>query len=269
MGRVSDLKYHNDLVKKTSKAGPHAYRLARYQTINRFIHAFGATRQVPTKWHAVNRDDIVRVVNYWRAHSKKDSTIIKYISQLKSFLNVIGHQIECLDYKSLGLDKVIQQSDYSISNEVVEKIRDPLIKNILLLQIKFGLTSTEAIHFAPDIHTDENGLWLTREITRNSLDRTVRYQNEQQKKIIKELSEHLGCCESASSRLGYNEVRTFYRLTLNMAGLKSSINYRAIYARERFHTLTTEHHKKKAKEIIMDEMGISSATLRRFLNESN
>lgn len=269
MSRVGDLKHQNDLVKKTNKTGPYAYRLARHQTINRFIIAFSATRQVPIKWHAVNKDDILRAVNYWRMQKKKDSTIMKYISQLKSFLNVIGHKIEGIDYKSLGLDKIIQPSDHSISHEAVELIRDPLIKNIILLQIKFGLTFAEAVRFAPDIHANQDGLWLTREITRNSLDRTIKYQNEQQQQIIKELSEQLGCCESARSRFGYHEIRALYRVSLGMVGLKSSINYRAIYARERFITLTDEVQEKKAKEIIMDEMGISSSTLRRFLNESN
>lgn len=267
MGRITDLKYQNDQIKRTNKEGPFVRRTARHQTVNRFINALGATRSVPAKWYAITKEDVIGVIGYWKKQNKKDSTIRKYISQIKSFFNAIGHQVDGLDYKSLGIDGSSNKINYSINDEVIEKIYDPLVKNILLLQTKFGLTLSEAVLFAPDIHTYDEGLWLTREITRNSLDRTIKYQNEHQKKIINELSSLLDNCESAKSRFGYEDIRALYRIGLRQVGLKSSINYRTIYARERFQSLTKQTQKKIARQKIREEMGISPATLRRFLNE--
>ncbi len=268
MGRINDLKYHNDIVKKTNKTGSYKYRIERYQAVNRFINALGATRQVPAKWYSLDKNDIIRVVALWRKQNKKDNTIEKYLYHLKSFLNVINHQVSGIDSHSLGLYTNTPNTNYSINDEIIDNISDPVIKNILLLQTKFGLTFAEAIRFIPDIHTNQDGLWLTREITRNSLDRAIKYQNDTQREIIKELSTQLGNCESAQSCFGYETIRVLYQFGLKKVGLKSSINYRAIYAKERFNFLTKQIDKKLARQKVMEEMDISSATLRRFLNES-
>lgn len=90
MGRITDLKYQNDQIKLTNKEGPFVRRTARHQTVNRFINALGATRSVPLKWHAITKEDVIGVISYWKKQNKKDSTIRKYISQIKSFFNVIG-----------------------------------------------------------------------------------------------------------------------------------------------------------------------------------
>lgn len=199
--------------------------------------------------------------------NKKDSTIRKYISQIKSFFDAIGHQVDGLDSKSLGIESAPIHVNHSINDEVIQQIHDPLIKIILLLQTKFGLTFAEAIRFVPDIHTYPEGLWLTREITRNSLDRTIKYQNEYQQAIIQELSALLSNCESARARFGYEAIRVLYRIGLKQVGLKSSIHYRSIYAKERFHALAKQTPTKLARQKVMEEMSISSATLRRFLHE--
>lgn len=269
MGRITDLKYINDQIRQTNKTGSYSSRIARYQAVNRFINALGTTRQVPAKWYALDKEHIIKVIGVWRRQDKKENTIEKYIAHLKSFLDVIGHRVPGLDNRSLGLKVATYQADYRINDDAIESIHDPLAKLILLLQIKFGLTFAEAIRFMPDIHANENGLWLTREITRNSLDRTIKYNNEEQRTIIQSLLTYLGSCTSALSRFGYSDVRLSYRIALKRVGLKSSVNYRAVYARNRFIELSQNMKKNLARELIIDEMGISPATLWRFLNESN
>lgn len=269
MGRINSLKFQNDQVKQTSKTGSYSSRIARYQAVNRFINALGATRHVPVKWYALKQEDIIRVVSLWREQNKKESTIEKYIAQLKSFLDVIGHQIDGLDNKSLGLHIAAYKADCSFDNHRIEQIHEPLIKYILLMQTKFGLTFAEAVRFMPDIHANQEGLWLTREITRNSLDRIVKYQNQEQKDIIQNLLALLGSCSCAVSRFGYEDFRVLYRVSLKRAGLKPSINYRAVYARNRFEELSKNIEKKQAKDMVIKEMGVSSTSFWRFLNESN
>lgn len=251
------------------KSGSYHLRKSRYEAVDRFINALGAVRQVPPKWHALSQANIQCVVEYWKQSNLRESTISIYISQLRCFLKTINHSIERIDNTSLGISKSSKPIAYTCNDQNFESIYDPLIQQLFLLQTEFGLSYSETMRFIPDIHSKEDCLWLTREITRNSLDRIIPIVNEKQNEIIRSLLSQLNNCESAKSQFGYDEVRMRYRLGLRSIGLTTSISYRFIYAKKRYQFLLNTMCKKNAQEKIIHEMGISKVTLRRYLHEQN
>lgn len=63
-----------------------------------------------------------------------------------------------------------------------------MAKNRLLLnlQIHFGLTLSEVMRLIPGVHVQKDKLWLTREMTFNSMDRLVPVRTDVQANIIDE-----------------------------------------------------------------------------------
>lgn len=266
MSRISGLKQFNEHLFKVCNTKSYRYRHSRYQTVNRFIRTLAAVRNVPNNWHCLTIEQVHLAIRFWRV-TKKETTVAKYIAQIRSFLEAINHPLRGIDNQSLNIVIKPQDTNTRFHSIPVEDIRDPLIKHLFLLQTEFGLTFSESIAFRPDIHLKENCLWLTREMTRTSRDRVVPIVTKQQKNIVQWLANELAHCESASSLFGYGPVRIRFSFELKRMHLNSAVHYRFIYAKNRAAVLLQEMSKEEANLKLRAEMGISAPTLRRLLSE--
>ena len=66
---------------------------------------------------------------------------------------------------------------------------------------------------------------------------------------------------------GYTFIRERYRHEIIKSGLEPKTNYRYVFAKQRLADLEKSRDPKEAKFIVLSEMGISSLTLWRYLNE--
>lgn len=101
----------------------------------------------------------------------------------------------------------------------------------MTLQTEFGLTFQEAIYIKPEIHMQEDSLWITRDISFNSIDRTIPIRNETQKSILDEIKEITSGKTIAESN-GCEETKFAWRKELKKMPYRL-INHGVIYMQNR------------------------------------
>ncbi|MDN5907042.1 MAG: hypothetical protein L0H33_01575 [Staphylococcus equorum] len=149
----------------------------------------------------------------------------------------------------------------------LQKISDPIVSLIIRLQTEFGLTLSESFRFTPDLHARSKFLLLSRDMTNNSKDRVVDIYSEPQKQLI-ELAENLIEMNlNPIKQYGYDSLRGRYRVAIKKASLTPSVNYRYIFAQNRFAYLCKNMKKIDARKYLLLELGVSERALRRYLNE--
>lgn len=192
---------------------------------------------------------------------------MKYLSVIRKFLQAIDYKKELPNNRSLGVrreTKVLKPK--SVSPDIWQKTSDPIARVLLGLQIHFGLTASEAMRLIPDIHIRQHHLWLTREITFNSMDRTVPFRNDTQKDILGELSQLTQDLQSLISAQSYGAV--CFRLNRALRDLKLPVSkcWRYLYAQQLYQVLAPLLSHNALSVIILDEMGLKSrTTLWRYL----
>ena len=269
MSRIQNLKESALSICKANKTGSMRRRKEILIAINKFISSLGAIRNVPSKWNGLTSEQVACVVEHWKNTGLETTTIANYLTYIRLFLSNAGCTLNNISNKDLGVKLKVSTPCYLLSIDKMSSITDELIKNLLLLQTEFGLTYSESLRFSPDIHSTEEYLSLTREITRNSLDRAIYFSNDTQKLVVNTLFSLLNNCESAISQYGYNEVRARYKSSLNKIGFSTRTNFRCLYARSRHRILIANHDHNIASKMIMSEMAINKVTLWRYLNEQN
>ena len=184
---------------------------------------------------------------------------MKYMTVIRQFLQAISHYPTDIDNKNLGLlrERSLKKPT-SFSFDVLEKITDPITILLLSLQIYFGLTFSEAIRFLPDVHIQQNTLWITREIASNSKDRVVPLRTAHQAKILQELLALIGPEECLMSSLGYDAIRHTYRKNLIHLKLPTQKSYRYLYAQIMHKELFPHFRNYEFTQLLMREMGLQS-----------
>ena len=267
MGRTSQLREKARLVLDTVNIGSYQKRCYRKNVVLNFIDILYITKQVPASWYALGKEHIQAAVALWRKQNKSDASIRMYLANLRFFLKSIDHHIDDIDNQKLGLKRAKETPKNPYSPDKHNQISDPLVFFLLSLQTEFGLTLSESFRFNPDLHARDNFIILTRDITNNSKDRAIPVSLEAQRSALDMGSQLLPMNHDPIRRFGYSAVRERYRHEIVRAGLTASVNYRHVYAKNRYALLQIQPPPRAAKSILLDEMGISSLTLWRFLNE--
>lgn len=267
MGRLSQLRDEARHILDNINNGSYQKRCYRKNIVLNFVDVLYITKKVPPSWYALSKEHIQAVVAFWRGQNKSDASIRMYLANVRFFLNSLNHPIDMIDNKSLGLKRAADQPKNPYSQEKHNQITDPLVSFLLSLQTQFGLTLSESFRFNPDLHINENFVFLSRDITNNSRDRAIPVCFDVQKSILEMGSRLLPMNHDPIKRFGYSAVRTRYRHEILRAELSASVNYRHIYAQNRYPQLLAEHPQKVARSMLMDEMSVASLALWRFLNE--
>ena len=137
----------------------------------------------------------------------------------------------------------------------------------MALQTEFGLTFQEAIYIKPEIHIQEDNVWITRNIAFNSLDRTIPIRFETQKAILEEIKKMTnGKCIAEFN--DYEDTKISWRKALKNHALPINKAYRYLYAKQFAQYLFPLLGRYETYWVIRIEMGIKSRdSLWRYLNE--
>ena len=174
-----------------------------------------------------------------------------------------------IDNQSLGLTRQYNHlKKVTLEHALRQAINEPIVRLIIALQIQFGLTFSEAIHFVPDIHQQEDALWITREIAFNSTDRIIPLRNKMQKYTLTELNALTSGSQSLAQRYGSTLIHAQWHNALTERNLPANQSFRYLYAQQLKTELLPILGNYQTSWLIRDEMGIKSRnTLWLYLNE--
>ena len=254
---------------QTNNCGSPRDKKQRHYVIHKMIDDLFTLGEVPARWQRLTPEQVQGLIQLWHKRKINPATMLKHMTVIRRFLEKIGHQGIPLDNKRLGIiRKVALKKNLSITPDIWQTTSIPIGRVLLGLQIHFGLTLGEAMRLVPDIHSQQKNLWLTREITFNSLDRLIPLRSEIQTQILNELKQLTPNSNSLIATQGYEVVRYQYRQALQELKLPPLKSYRYLYAQQLQRQLlpTLDHYRLSL--LIMDEMGLKSrTTLWTYLHE--
>lgn len=267
--RKSQLRESANLYLSEDNRGSYRDKTYRRFVLQKVIDDLFTINNVPPKWHALNKAHLEQLIAYWKRKNITSATIMKYMTVIRCFLQSIGHHLLGINNQNLGLSRLIKSRKTApVSHELVQNISNLIAKLLLNLQIYFGLTLSEAMRLLPDVHIQENAIWLTREITSNSQDRTIPLRSDRQKIILQELTALTGQEHSLISSQGYDTVRHAYRQGLASIKLPPRKSYRYLYAQMMHEQFSPLLRNYELILLLMREMGLQSrVTLWGYLNE--
>ncbi len=170
--RKNQLRMQVDNYLQYDHTGSYRARKHRYFVLHKIIRDLYHIDFVPVKWHAITQEHVQKLVSHWKSKQIQPSTIMKYMTVFRGFLQKIDHTIYSIDNHNLGVTQNKKSRDsIDISENISDKFSSPTAKLLFEFQAFFGLTLSEAMRLIPDIHIQENNLWITRDIASCSYDR--------------------------------------------------------------------------------------------------
>lgn len=255
-------------LRNNRQGSPKTYKF-RSHVLSKLTQDLYITGKPPKSWHHFNNENLKTIVNQWRKQNIKPKTMVNHLAVIRKFLTDIGCDSNLLTNNQLRLNISKGKSKkLKIANDFWQNVQDPLPQTILALQIQFGLTLSEAIRIKPTIHSDDNHLLLTREITFNSQDRMIPFRNELQHQIIESLAQLTQGPYCLLQTYDDKMIRYQLSQSLKHHKLPTSKSWRYLYAQWVNIELSKILCQYKLNWMIMDEMGVKSrTTLWRYLNE--
>ncbi len=254
----------------SSNQGSYREKKYRRYVVLKMINDLFVIGKVPPTWKAINSTHIQLLVNHWYKQKIKSSTMMNYMTVIRKFLLVMDNCTANIDNQSLGIivNKPTKKS-VKITLEKWQKIDDPFAKLLLNLQIHFGLTLSEAIRLTPGIHVWEKTLWLTREITFNSMDRIVPIRFELQADILSEFKSITKNQHTLIKLYGYRALCFAWSKALKSLRIPVKKSCRYLYAQFIYEQLTPTYRNDELTSLLMDEMGLKSRTaIWNYLNKN-
>ncbi|KTD04402.1 putative integrase [Legionella geestiana] len=254
---------------KTDNRGSFKDKKHRAFVIQKMIDDLFIVGTVPLHWWDLDIGHIQKLIQHWQKQKISSATIMGYMTVIRKFLSGIGCQLTNTDNQNLGLSRqYCHAKKINVNPDTWQSISDPVPRFIMALQTQFGLTFSEAISFAPDIHFRDHALWITREIAFNSQDRMIPLRCIIQSQIINELVEYLNGSQCLGRIHSHDLICFQWRLALNERKLPVKKTWRYLYARQLYHDLAPVLGNYQTSWLIHDEMGIKSRnTLWLYLHE--
>ena len=254
---------------ETNNKGSHRDKKYRRFIIHQLIEDLFIIGDVPPNWHRLTTEHLQKLVKHWHKKNIKSSTLMNHMTVIRQFLQNMDSDAYKSDNRSLGIvRKKLLKKIPKNSPDLWLNIHDPSARILLGLQIHFGLTLSEAMRILPDIHVQEDRLWLTREITFNSQDRVIPLRSEIQERIIHEFNELTQRKNNLISVQGYQALCFSWRKSLQAINLSPYKSYRYHYAQQVHSKLSPILGHYELSLLIMAEMGLKSrTTLWTYLHE--
>ncbi|MCE3045367.1 phage integrase N-terminal domain-containing protein [Legionella sp. 16cNR16C] len=237
--------------------------------IHKMIDDLFLIGDVPHSWHVLKKHHIENLIEFWKKNKVTPATIMDYMTTVRRFLKSVNCLLSDIDNKSLGLCRQRNtRKTKKILPDIWTEITQPISRIIMGLQTQFGLTFSEAIQLIPSVHIREEMLWITREISFNSEDRTIPFRNKNQTLILAELYNYTQSDKCLLQLHDYDDIRSQWRMALSAFNLPTNKTYRYLYARQLKKELLPILGNYQTDWLIRDEMGIKSRnTLWVYLDE--
>ena len=256
--RKHSLRHEANIYLSNRQGSPRERKYRRY-VILKMINDLFTTGELPPHWYAINATHLQRLVKHWQKQKLNPSTMMNYMTIIRKFLTSIGNCVTSMDNQSLGItaNKKIRKN-VNIPLERWQKINDPLAKLLLNLQIYFGLMLREAMRLIPGVHVRDNTLWVTRDITFNSMDRVIPIRSDTQAKIIEEFNLITHNQHTLISMHGYRTLCFRWNTALKTLRIPVKKSCRYLYAQLTFKQLTSSYTTDSLTKLLMNEMGLKS-----------
>ena len=254
----------------TSPQGSYREKKYRRYVILKMINDLFITGMLPQRWGALNATHLQLLVNHWYRQKISPSTMMNYMTIIRKFLVYFDNNLTNIDNQSLGIINLPSKKRTPIALKKWQQISDPLARLLLNLQIYFGLTFSETMHLLPGVHVQKNHLWLTREITFNSLDRIVPIRSETQINIINEFNLITKNQHRLIELYGYRALCFTWSKALKTARIPVKRSCRYLYAQIIYKQLAPTQSNDKLTKLLMNELGLKSrSTLWGYLRHVN
>lgn len=126
----------------------------------------------------------------------------------------------------------------TVSEDQLQKIKDPYTRLSIRLQQAFGLRREEAIKFQPAYAIKEDHLQLKSSWCKGGRGRVVPITNDEQRELLKEVQTFAGGAALIPADLNYVQQLRRYEGQTRRAGLRKLHGLRHGYAQRRFQELT-------------------------------
>lgn len=253
---------------KLANQGSYKVRKQRAFVIRKMIDDLYSIGEVPSSWKALQSHHIHHLVSHWKKSKIRPSTIMNHMTIIRHYLTSIDCPVAYVDNKSLQLRKTKKRRrKLKIQHDYWQSMDNQIPRIIMALQTEFGLTFQEAIYIKPEINMQEDSLWITRDISFNSIDRTIPIRNETQKSVLDEIKK-ITSSKTIAKFNGYEETKFAWRKELKKNNLPLNKSWRYLYAKQMYRYLLPLLGKYETYWLIRTEMGIKSRdSLWRYLNE--
>ncbi|HAT6977301.1 TPA: integrase [Legionella pneumophila] len=253
---------------KLGNQGSYKLKKQRAYVIRKMIDDLYTIGDVPSSWKNIQSHHIHQLVTHWKNSKIRASTIMNHMTIVRHYLTSIDCLIPNIDNKSLQLSKIRKRKrKLKIQHNHWQSWDNPIPRLIMALQTEFGLTFQEAIYIKPEINIQPDSVWITRNISFNSLDRTIPIRFETQKAILDDIK-MLTDGKSIAEFNDYEDTKLAWRKALKKHALPISKAYRYLYAKQMYQYLLPILGKYETHWVIRTEMGIKSRdSLWRYLNE--
>ncbi|HAT2147265.1 phage integrase N-terminal domain-containing protein [Legionella pneumophila] len=258
---INSLRQQAVLLMKTNKDGTYKERQRRAFVLEKMLNALYALKHTPASWQDLDAQHIHSVVKRWKDKRIKPSTIMRYMTIIRKVLVDLGCQVHYIDNKSLLLSRPKpRKKRIKISSALWQSLINPAVRLIMALQIHFGLTFQEAIHFKTSEHVKHGYLWIA--------ERIIPICTEEQQAILHELEQLITEKQSLIKKYGQQYIRISWHSALKRHKLPSNRSWRYWYAKQRLVSLLPEVGYTEACLTIRQEMGIKSRnTLNLYLKK--
>ncbi|HAT1794080.1 TPA: integrase [Legionella pneumophila] len=268
MMRKNSLRQAANRYFQLDNRGSYQEKKKRAYVIQKMIDDLFRIGEVPVSWQDMKSEHIQKLIEYWKRNLVKDATIMRYMTIIRNYLHNINCPISNIDNKSLQLHrKKLKPQRLKWQPNLWESFSEMTSRIIMALQTEFGLTFSEAIHIKPGVHIKEHKLSLTREITFNSVDRTIPLRNEIQKIILSDL-EKLTNRQSLVQFFSYKRLKLSWNHALIELDIPIKKSWRYLYAKKMYQYLLPILGNYQTCLVLQDELGIKSRnTLWTYLHE--
>ncbi|KTD57885.1 phage integrase N-terminal domain-containing protein [Legionella shakespearei] len=256
--RKQSLRQEANLILSSNRGSFRERKYRRY-VIYKMINNLFTVGKVPPNWKCIDATHMQLLVKHWHQQKIKPSTMMNYMTIIRKFLRTVGNETTNIDNQSLGI--IASRKSHKRVNIPIErwqKIDEPVARLLLNLQIHFGLTLSEAMRLRSDVHVHKDKLWLTRELTFNSMDRCVPFRTDVQTKIIDEFILATDDLSTLIERYGYRSLCFAWNHALKKLRIPVKKSCRYLYAQLMFKELSSTYDKDELTKLLMDEMGLTS-----------
>lgn len=199
-------------------------------------------------------EHFLKLVTWWKSKQLSLATIRNRLAVWRNYLLRAGHSLVLPSNLELQLVST-QKEALPVSESIIEVIDNRIVKQLIALQIQFGLTRMEAIYLSKASRVQyPNDLFIHKKYAHNSRDRLVPVITGKQKETLDQWEALLGHFYSLGEKLPLRILNYLYYGELGAAGYSAYTPFRQLYAVNRYAALLDQ--PDVAMEKIALEMGL-------------
>lgn len=258
-----DIKYRliEEVLKTlaSERNGTPRFRRVRQNVLTHIVNNLVSLGICPVFFSDISTTHLTQLIAYWHKNGNSISTIRNKVSILKWFLEYKGLEPNFPTLKQMNIIRCSPKVQPYFDATLVDRVFHPFVKSVLLLQFEFGLTHLESMRI--DIHAAQkkDALYVERKIAYNSKDRYLSVMSTSQKKAVSERKKLTKNVKTLLDIVPEKILLGIYNGELYHCGIKTRVDMRHFYARNKLAELERKHvDKKAAYKTLAEDLGFSS-----------